>query len=418
MPDFVNKNDKVNIAVFDRNRDGITPLRFLSNKYTDDYQNLLDKINSHKPKYDYQSNNKSSDLFNAIYDGMKDLKEKFPDKNKIIIVLSAGFNFETSNENTQESLINYSIKNKIPVYSMQYRIWENRTINRLASESFGKYYMSIKHKVDITADSTILFMNKAVFRQYGQDYKFTYDSDYKQDGELHTLVLEFENTKLDIQYKSPDCNIVCLTINNPIIAGGILLLLIVVAYFSFSYYKKTVKIKVEEQKKIQEKNKQDLQRQARKIQQVEQQNRSELNKLEENHRKEEEKRKREEKLKQEEDARAKQFKKQEQIELATILEMTHLGLPKLQIYNASESAEFIIDKPNMVAGRDKTCDIVINDKNISRKHFSISYKNNEYTITDNNSTNGLTINGYKAENSILKHNDIIVIGSITIKFVH
>ena len=44
LPEFVKKGDRVNIAVFDRNRDGTTPLRFLLNNYTDDTTLLIQSI--------------------------------------------------------------------------------------------------------------------------------------------------------------------------------------------------------------------------------------------------------------------------------------------------------------------------------------------------------------------------------------
>jgi len=46
-----------------------------------------------------------------------------------------------------------------------------------------------------------------------------------------------------------------------------------------------------------------------------------------------------------------------------------------------------------VIGRGSDCDIVINHPMVSRHHCMISFENNEYYIVDNNSTNGVILNG-------------------------
>lgn len=414
---FVNKNDKVNIAVFDRNRDGNSPLRFLNEKYTDNTQILLQKINDYKSINDYQSNNQSSDLYNALYDGMNDLRKNYSEKNKIILVLSAAYNFETTNENTQESLINFSGNNKIPVYSIQYRIWENRTINRLANESFGKFFISIDKNREIATDSCINFMKNAVYKLYGRDYLITFDTENKKDGKLHTFNIEIENTKFDIQYKSPDCNIICYAKYNPLIAAAIILLFLTLIFFIYKFITKNNEKKAAEAKIKEELYQKELKNQKLKIEKVQAENLENIKRQEEKFKYETQQKELVEEIKKQKEQELKNIELQEQAQARIIKEMKNNGFPKIISYSINDEAEFVINKPVILIGRDVNCDIIIDDLNVSRKHFYIKYINNTYIITDNQSTNGIAVNGKKVQESQLKHNDIIELGPVRIKFI-
>ena len=49
-------------------------------------------------------------------------------------------------------------------------------------------------------------------------------------------------------------------------------------------------------------------------------------------------------------------------------------------------------------------------------YFSITFSNNKYSVVDNNSTNGMIINGYKLKKAELKNGDIIEIADVTFTF--
>lgn len=70
----------------------------------------------------------------------------------------------------------------------------------------------------------------------------------------------------------------------------------------------------------------------------------------------------------------------------------------------------------MIAGRDSSCDISINDINLSRFHFNINYINNNYIIADLGSKNGTYINGNKINSKILFNGDIITVGHSKLLF--
>lgn len=56
---------------------------------------------------------------------------------------------------------------------------------------------------------------------------------------------------------------------------------------------------------------------------------------------------------------------------------------------------FPLNKPRLLLGSHESCDIVIRQKNISRKHLVIVSKNLSYYVVDQNSTNGSFLNDVK-----------------------
>jgi predicted component of type VI protein secretion system len=76
---------------------------------------------------------------------------------------------------------------------------------------------------------------------------------------------------------------------------------------------------------------------------------------------------------------------------------------------ATEAVQFRI-------GRDEDkCDFVLSDEDsaISREHFAIIRRGDSFLFT-NLSRNGSTINGVKAEQTLLKDNDLIRVGLQTV----
>src|ERR1700761_7021181 len=61
-------------------------------------------------------------------------------------------------------------------------------------------------------------------------------------------------------------------------------------------------------------------------------------------------------------------------------------------------------------GRQPTCEFVLQGGGISRVHFLIERRDDEYVLVDNKSTNGTFVNGRRAELATLKPGDEIVAG--------
>jgi pSer/pThr/pTyr-binding forkhead associated (FHA) protein len=85
--------------------------------------------------------------------------------------------------------------------------------------------------------------------------------------------------------------------------------------------------------------------------------------------------------------------------------------PYLQTIKSNESSTFSIDKNSMFIGRADDCHICIEDETVSYRHAHIEKDNEIIRISDENSTNGLFVNGQRVKNAQLKQHDIIRIGN-------
>jgi len=61
-------------------------------------------------------------------------------------------------------------------------------------------------------------------------------------------------------------------------------------------------------------------------------------------------------------------------------------------------------------------DLVINDSSVSGEHAIILFRENEFLIKDNFSTNGTKINGITADEGKLKDGDELILGNTSFKF--
>ena len=68
-------------------------------------------------------------------------------------------------------------------------------------------------------------------------------------------------------------------------------------------------------------------------------------------------------------------------------------------------------------GRDAHNDVVIDDSEISRRHFRLKQRGRLYIIEDLDSRNGTYLNGDKIKNSIIKNGNKILVGSTEISFL-
>ena len=71
---------------------------------------------------------------------------------------------------------------------------------------------------------------------------------------------------------------------------------------------------------------------------------------------------------------------------------------------------FELGEEEVVIGRVSDCQLILSLYGVSRRHARIYVKYNEYIIEDNNSTNGIYVNGIKVLKCILRNNDQIEIG--------
>ena len=75
-----------------------------------------------------------------------------------------------------------------------------------------------------------------------------------------------------------------------------------------------------------------------------------------------------------------------------------------------------VTQPSVVIGRSREADIRVADVNVSRRHAELRQEGATYWIVDLGSTNGLEVNGKRADRARVRDGDRITIGSTEIVF--
>lgn len=67
-------------------------------------------------------------------------------------------------------------------------------------------------------------------------------------------------------------------------------------------------------------------------------------------------------------------------------------------------------------GRDRRCDVVLDDPRVSRRHAEVRLRLGRFTLADLGSTNGTRLNGRPVSEAALADGDLVAIGPATIVF--
>jgi len=79
--------------------------------------------------------------------------------------------------------------------------------------------------------------------------------------------------------------------------------------------------------------------------------------------------------------------------------------------------QFSITAGRVILGREETCDIILQDAEVSRRHCQISWEGNAYVIRDIGSTNGTFVNGSQVTlPRVLTNGDAVGLGQTTLIF--
>ncbi len=90
----------------------------------------------------------------------------------------------------------------------------------------------------------------------------------------------------------------------------------------------------------------------------------------------------------------------------------------LEIYGENIGMRRDIEKDLIVIGRSASCDIVLEDQSVSRRHLTIRKERETISVDDLNSTNGTFVNERKVGSSeMLANGDRIKLGNTIFKFI-
>ena len=93
--------------------------------------------------------------------------------------------------------------------------------------------------------------------------------------------------------------------------------------------------------------------------------------------------------------------------------------PKLLVESGpDQGAECPIHKPITLVGRNESCDLVVDDPLVSRRHCQITWDGVYCTVEDLGSTNGTVVNGQPLTTAhVLRPDDRIKVAEVTFHFV-
>ncbi len=95
------------------------------------------------------------------------------------------------------------------------------------------------------------------------------------------------------------------------------------------------------------------------------------------------------------------------------------GTPKLMVSRHGELlSEIPIGQARVMIGRSPHNDVAIDSKFASRHHALLVCNGSSTLLMDLNSTNGTFVNSRRISNHVLRHDDVISLGSFRLKFVH
>ena len=418
LPNFVNPGDKIKIVGFAwRGDDGVV-LNPFHNTFTDNVDLLKNALNS----FDLSKNTKRrfsvSEIPGAILESIDLLVGVPVDFNKSILLLSEERTNKYSTDKTFVNVVKVAQEKEVVINTIKYNKVGFQTFTNpfLADQTYGERRVlklspgnlrrsnTDKQKEAAIEISNIL--NNTVKRSMGTNAAVSLEAaKVYSDGSEHSILIKELNAphQKELAYNAPGNWYYAqfekdfyITLIISLLAGIIIIILINL------FLKKQ---KEQSEKKLEDKEKH---------QQVQLKQEAEISKQKNEL----------EKIKNTEQNRINQLRQEQGIkvqkaaEALLIKEMKALGnLPILKFTDLNSSKSFEIIKPSVSIGRDvNSNDFYVDNPNMSRTHFVISFKENTYKILDSNSTNGMIVNGYKLKESVLKNGDIIEIADCTFTF--
>ena len=93
-----------------------------------------------------------------------------------------------------------------------------------------------------------------------------------------------------------------------------------------------------------------------------------------------------------------------------------ISVPRITVTRDGETvAAYELSERQYVIGRTELADIIIDDTYVSKMHAMLQNYSNAVVLIDLNSTNGTTVNSIVVQKTILRNNDIIVLGRYRLK---
>lgn len=114
--------------------------------------------------------------------------------------------------------------------------------------------------------------------------------------------------------------------------------------------------------------------------------------------------------------RTQAFQAVDQAMLESLSEPPAIGCQLRVLRGQQVGMIFKLESDEISIGRNPKCDIFLNDMTVSRRHATLVKDGLSYHIYDENSFNGVWVNGRAVESANLQPNDQVQIGSFRLVF--
>jgi hypothetical protein len=407
--DVVGAEDEFYFASFDWDRDELNGkyLFHASESSSSNAQDLIDWSAAVQPKRsgaDYKES-RGTELYPAVVEAISFLDAMDTDEPKCVVVLSSAFPNLFNPKEDESDVINAAKKANIPVYSIDYLYGSRYNFKGLAEKTHGLSELFEQDQSDEAENAFVDFMSKVESRALGKKYEIEFATSHPKDGQTHRTNIEANGESGELNFTTQSPNIMDWINNNPLFAGilggvGLLVLILIVVLI---------------RKSSKEKERKEREARAR-MEQVEEENRLASEKISKQddamrHREERERIQQEKALAEEQEA-ARKNKENELIE-----RMKQGGLPRLSGEFQGVKAELLLDKPVVTIGRKESNYYHIKHNTVSGNHAEIRFADDKYILVDLNSSNGTLVNGRKISEQVLKHGDVVQFGQIDLTYL-
>lgn len=349
-----------------------------------------------KPVIDSQQ---QADVHKAIYDAIEYIGKTSDAPQKYLIVLTAGVNKSYSPIKI-EDCVDKASQSGVQVFSLVYKTgyaYALDNLKKLSDKTQGKSQL-VSSSQEI-ADALEEFVGGEVAQtpsSTANNYVISFNLPKPEDTEGVSISIDGQQQEVKISPPEKTEKTETHKQDNslPLIVGGVAVLLVL----GFWFYKKQEKEKQARQAE-QERLKAQLEQQQQQFQQEQQ--------------------RLQEQLQQQSKQTASQVKKEEEPQKFDP-KKTYIGggggTPTLSVSGQGFQQNFLLHKTTMTIGRKEGNDIVIPIETVSSNHATLSNEAGNWFVSDNNSTNGVILNGNRVQKHILKQGDKIQLGGALLVF--
>ncbi len=89
----------------------------------------------------------------------------------------------------------------------------------------------------------------------------------------------------------------------------------------------------------------------------------------------------------------------------------------LAIEDGGEVVVIEVGKEPLHLGRSTSATVMLEHSSVSRRHAIVTCRGEDCVILDDRSLNGVVVNGERVREAVLHHNDEIVLGQVTLRFL-